>query len=224
MSKGNTLENDWLKLLFNATAIADIAEDDTTSPLTDLYVALHATWPGETGNQTTGEVSYTDYARVAVPRDNTGWTVTNNSVSPAAAIEFPECSGSTATANFWSVGTIVSGAGKLLYKGAIGGAAVLMTGATSDTITAPAHGLIVDDNLVFWPAFGLSLPTGITEGTVYFVKTAPTADTLTISTTSGGSTVDITASGPGVLQKVTPIDISTGVTPILTTSTTIVED
>lgn len=32
MSKGNTFANDFLKLIFNATAIADLAENDTTSP------------------------------------------------------------------------------------------------------------------------------------------------------------------------------------------------
>ena len=41
MSKGNTFEDDILKLIFNATAIADLAQDDTTSPATNLSVGLH---------------------------------------------------------------------------------------------------------------------------------------------------------------------------------------
>ncbi len=47
MSKGNTFENDLLKLIFNATAIANIADNAGSSPLTNLYVSLHTADPGE---------------------------------------------------------------------------------------------------------------------------------------------------------------------------------
>lgn len=119
MSKGNTFENDLLKLIFNGTAIADIAEDDTTSPLTNLYVSLHTADPGEAGSQTTSECSYTDYARQAVSRDSGGWTVTANSVSPVANIVFPTSSSGTATVTYFAVGTASSGAGKILYSGTV---------------------------------------------------------------------------------------------------------
>lgn len=79
MSKGNTFENDFLKLVFNATAIANIADNAATSPLTNLYVSLHTADPGEAGDQTTSEITYTSYARVAVARTSGGWTVTANS-------------------------------------------------------------------------------------------------------------------------------------------------
>lgn len=224
MSKSNSLENSLLLLLFNADPISGLAEDDTSSPVTDLHFSLHATWPAESGNQTSGEVSYTSYARAPVARDNTGFTVTANSVSPAAAVDFPACTGGTATANFFGVGTDLSGTGLLLYRGVIGAAPTIVTGATSDTITSPAHGLAVDDPVVLWPVYGLALPTGITEGTIYYVKTAPDANSVTLSATVGGSTLDITAVGVGAIQKVTPISISNGVTPSLTTATVITED
>jgi hypothetical protein len=118
MSKGNTFENDVLKLIFNATAIADLAMDDSTSPATTLTVALHTADPGEAGDQTTSETAYTGYARVAVARTTGGWTVTNNSVSPVANIDFGECTASPGAAiTHFSVGT---GTGnKLLYKGTV---------------------------------------------------------------------------------------------------------
>ena len=119
MSKGNTFENDFLKLVFNATAIANIADNAASSPLTNLYVSLHTADPGETGDQTTSETAYTSYARVAVARTSGGWTVTNNSVSPVANIDFPACTGGTETATHFGIGTASSGAGKLLYKGTI---------------------------------------------------------------------------------------------------------
>lgn len=140
MSKGNTFENDFLLLIFNAVPIANIADDASSSPLTDLYVSLHTADPDEGGDQTTSETSYTSYARVAVARDNTGWTVTNNSVSPAANIDFPACTGSTATITHFAVGTDASGAGKILYKGTVSPNIAVSTGVTprlttSSTIT-----------------------------------------------------------------------------------------
>ena len=118
MSKGNTYENDILKLIFNGTAIADLAENDTTSPATTLTVALHTADPGEAGDQTTNETAYTGYARVTVARTTGGCTVTGNSVSPVANIDFGECTASPGTdITHFSVGTGV--ANKLLYSGTV---------------------------------------------------------------------------------------------------------
>jgi|NOAtaT_7_FD_contig_81_1399194_length_2351_multi_4_in_0_out_0_2 hypothetical protein len=119
MSKANTFENDLLKLIFNATAIANLADNAASSPVTNLYVSLHSADPGEAADQTTNEVAYTGYARVAVARTTGGWTVTNSDVTNAAAITFPQCTGGTATATHVAVGTDASGAGKVLYKGAL---------------------------------------------------------------------------------------------------------
>jgi hypothetical protein len=140
MSKGNTFENDLLKLIFNATAIANIADNAAMSPLTNLYVSLHTDDPGEAGDQTTNECAYTSYARVAVARSGSGWTVTNNSVSPAAEISFPTATGGTETATHFGVGTASSGAGKLLYSGTVSPNISISSGVTpkltmSSTIT-----------------------------------------------------------------------------------------
>jgi hypothetical protein len=117
MSKGNTFENDLMKLFFQGTAIANLADNAASSPNTNLYVSLHTADPGEAGDQTTSEASYTGYARVAVARTSSGWTVTNNSVTNAAAITFPQCTGGSNTISHFAVGTASSGAGKILYKG-----------------------------------------------------------------------------------------------------------
>jgi hypothetical protein len=119
MSKGNIFENDLLKLIFNATTIANIAINATSSPLTDLFVALHTADPGEAGDQTTNEAAYGSYARVAVARSTLGWTVTGNSVSPAANITFPAATSGTETITHFSIGVATSGASKILYKGTV---------------------------------------------------------------------------------------------------------
>lgn len=118
MAKGTTFASDVLKLILNGTAIANLADNAASAPNTNLYVSLHTADPSA-GNQTTNEVSYTSYARVAVARTSGGWTVTSNSASPAANINFPACTGGTATATHFAVGTASSGTGKVLATGAI---------------------------------------------------------------------------------------------------------
>lgn len=136
MSKGDTFENDFLKLIFNATAIANIADNAASSPFTNLYAALHTADPGEAGNQTTSEATYTGYARVAVARTTGGWTVTANSVSPVAAITFPIGTAGSGTVTHGSIGTAVSGTGKILYSGTVTPNIVTGNGVTPSLTTA----------------------------------------------------------------------------------------
>lgn len=138
MSKGDTFENDLLKLIFNATAIANIADNAASSPLTNLYISLHTADPGEAGSQTTSEATYTSYARVAVARTSGGWTVTTNSVSPVATISFPAATGGTNTITHFAVGTASSGAGKVLYSGTVTPNISVSTGVTPQLTTSTA--------------------------------------------------------------------------------------
>ncbi len=121
MSKSNTFENDLLLLLFNNTAITDIGDAGglrATVSAGSLYWALYTADPGEAGTAITNETAYTGYARVAAARSGAGFTVTSNSVSPPANVDFGECTASPggAITHFGIVNTS-SGAGKLLYKG-----------------------------------------------------------------------------------------------------------
>jgi hypothetical protein len=136
MSKSNTFENDWLKLIFNATAIANLADNAASSPLTNLYVSLHTADPGEAGNQSTSEIAYTSYARVAVARTSGGWTVTNNSVSPVANIDFPAATGGSGTVTYFGVGSASSGSGVLYYSGTVSPSISVSSGVTPRLTTA----------------------------------------------------------------------------------------
>ena len=55
MPKSTNTCNSILALIFNATAWADIAENDTSAPAANLYVSLHTADPGVGGAQTTNE-------------------------------------------------------------------------------------------------------------------------------------------------------------------------
>jgi len=134
MSKSNAWENALLLLVFNNTDITNFGDASGlvgSSTAGNLYVSLHTANPDEAGDQTTSECSYTDYARVAVARSGSGWTVTNNSVSPAADVTFPVYGGSGAdTATHVGIGTASSGTGRLLYKGALSASIAIDTGIT----------------------------------------------------------------------------------------------
>jgi hypothetical protein len=138
MSKGNAWETDLLELLFNATALANVADNASSSPITNLYVSLHTGDPGEGGSQTTSECAYTSYARVAVARTSGGWTVASGSVSPVAAISFPACTGGTETVTHFAVGRDSSGAGYLFYSGTVTPNISVSNGVTPQLTTASA--------------------------------------------------------------------------------------
>ena len=139
MSKGDTFENDLLKLIFNGTAIANIADNAASAPLASLYVAAHTADPGEGGTMATNECTYTGYnagARPSVLRTSGGWTVTGNSVSPVAAISWGACTAGTNTITHMSVGVAASGAAKILYKGTVTPNISVSAGVTPQLTTA----------------------------------------------------------------------------------------
>jgi len=136
MSIGNNTENNVLKLIFNATTWNNVAENDTTTPNTNISVALHTSDPGETGTQSTNEVAYTNYARVSVVRTTSGWVVTNNSVSPVANIDFPIGSGGSGTVTHFSVGMTGGGATDIYWSGTVTPNIVTGDGVTPRLTTA----------------------------------------------------------------------------------------
>lgn len=125
MSKTDVWEAGLLALVFHNTPftlLGDAAGLLGSAAAGSLYVSLHTADPGEAGNQTTSEVAYGSYARVAVARSAGGWTVSGSSptkVIPNAAITFPAGSSGAAVATHVGIGTSAAGAGKLLYKGVL---------------------------------------------------------------------------------------------------------
>lgn len=120
MSMSNAFETELLDLIFNNAAIANIGDAGGLQPSAtagSLYVSLHSADPGEAGTQSTNEVAYTNYARVAVARSAGGWTVSGNTATNTALVQFPQCGASGATATYVGIGTDSSGAGLLLFSG-----------------------------------------------------------------------------------------------------------
>jgi len=128
MSKGNTTENDVLQIIFKQVLASHLGVLQTTGNA-DLYIALHTGDPGEAGSQTTSECTFGSYARQAVAR-GAGWTVSGNQAENAATISFPECTSGSETVTHVSIGTVVSGAGQIIYSGALNASRSVSSGIT----------------------------------------------------------------------------------------------
>lgn len=141
MSASNSFENSVLELFFKNTNFANVGDATGVrgaSTAGSLYFSLHTSDPGEAGDQTTNETSYTSYARVAVARSGAGFTVSGNSVSPAATVSFPACTGGSATITHFGIGTASSGAGVLLFSGTVSPNISVSSGVTPQLTTSTA--------------------------------------------------------------------------------------
>ncbi len=118
---GSTHANNVLKLILQAVAIANLADNAASSPITNVYLSLHTATPAA-GNQTTSEAAYTSYARQALIRSTStpGFTIAANVATLSASTSFPASTGTPSeTETFAGVGKSVSGANELYFYGAL---------------------------------------------------------------------------------------------------------
>lgn len=114
MSATNAFENKVLSLYLENANAADIGDSTGLRGSTtagSVYVSLHTADPAETGDQTTSESAYTNYARVAVARSSAGWTVASGVGDNDSAITFPACGVTGSTVTHCGLGSASSGAG-----------------------------------------------------------------------------------------------------------------
>ncbi|MEX5636531.1 hypothetical protein [Parafrankia sp. FMc2] len=174
----------------------DAAENAALAAIVDLadYASLHSAYSATGANELAG--GSPAYARQAIAWD----APSAGAVSLTGTESFNVPAASTvAWIGLWSAVTTGTFYGMIPNGGFTPRAFV---GATTDTITAPGHGLTNGQRVVFIAA-GSTLPTGLAEGTIYWVI-GVSGDTFQVSTTSGGSAVDLTAAGSGFVQRIAP--------------------
>lgn len=193
MSISNYLENKILDKVFRNT-------DFTVST---PYISLHTADPGETG---ANEVTGGSYARQAASFSAASGGNTKNTAN-ITFTGMPSCT--VVGIGIWDSST----GGNCLWTGWLGGAAkpFAVDDTTADTVKCPSHGFVADDRVVFDAEAGGQLPAEISAGTIYWViSSGLTADEFKISTTQGGSAVNFTTKGNGVVRKVTPKILNAG--------------
>ena len=130
MSKSNTQEIGYLKLLYQNINMANIGDASGLQPSAidgSVYIALYTTDPTESDTGT--ETIYTSYARVAVVRSVVGWTVSGNTCTNASTITFPTSTGGTETVTHFGIRTAITG-GDLIHYGALTSSLLITNGIT----------------------------------------------------------------------------------------------
>lgn len=131
MSLSNTSESSLLQLIFENTNWANIGDATGlrgSSTAGSLYIGLHTADPGETGDETTSESAYTNYARVAVARSTAGWTTSGTAptiTANDAAITFAQSGSGPESETYVHIGRASSAAGERLFSGALGATLVV---------------------------------------------------------------------------------------------------
>jgi hypothetical protein len=117
MAKSTNTCNNFLALVYNATAWANIADNAASSPVTNTYVALATASYSVGSTMSTNEATYTNYARQTVVRSTSGWTApASRATSNAAQITFPQCGASGNTITSAAVGK-ATGASDIFHYG-----------------------------------------------------------------------------------------------------------
>lgn len=133
MSKSNVWELGVYKLVFQNLAMGTIGDAGGLQPSSaagSLYISLHSADPADTGDQTTNELAYTNYARVGVARGTATWTAAAGSVTNINAITFPACGTAGGTATYFGIGGSATGTGNLLYSGSLTASLAITNGVT----------------------------------------------------------------------------------------------
>lgn len=161
------------------------------------WVSLHTAYSTTGTNELTG--GSPAYARQDI---NTHWSAASSGSKATDGTAFTFNVPTLTTVAFvglWSAST----AGTFAGMGANGGQTQFgfTALASTDVFTAPGSTYSNGDTVVVFPGAGATLPTGVTAGTIYFVVSVSGA-TFSLSATSGGSAINLTADGAGIVQKI----------------------
>jgi hypothetical protein len=131
-----------------------------------------------------------------------------------STVTFPQNTGSSQAVIAFGVHTAATG-GTLRAIGFLDAdPPVIGVANADDTVLSYGHGLQADQRVFVLAAPGAVLPPGLSENTAYFVLASGlTSDVFKLSTTSGGSAVDITAGGAAMFMPYSAITIATNDTP-----------
>jgi len=121
MSKSNATENDFIKFVFNATAMPSYGAS--------LQLNFHTADPLENGVANTFKPTPTNYVAQVISRDVAGWVICDADGTPNASgscaknagqITYPEIESGFVGTEEWTYGSVsVVATGQILYSGAL---------------------------------------------------------------------------------------------------------
>lgn len=195
---GNTTytENKILDLLLNGTSFTP------PTPYMALFTAASGDDPSSWTEVSTSGTGY--------ERENISSSIDDSSSGSAASDAAISWGPSSATWGgdvvAWGIFDASTSGNCLSYGYLISGAYKLVFGLDTDTWYSPAHGFDDDDEVILETVAYGSLPTGVSQGTKYFVVSSAT-DTFALSATQGGSAINVTASGMARMAVYAPVTV-----------------
>lgn len=178
-------------------AVKNAGLDAMTALMT--HMSLHTAYSAAGSNEVTG--GSPAYARQAA-----AWSAASGgSVSISGAETFDVPAGTTVSfVGFWSAISAGTFRGMWPLQATADSPKPFTAVGSTDLITCDAHGFSDTNPVVVWDlGAGSVIPTGLTEGTVYFVRDT-SGDTFKLAATSGGSAIDISTDGGGLIQRISP--------------------
>lgn len=165
------------------------------------HLAFFSTAPTDAGGGT--ELSGTGYSRKAITNNTTNFPAVTAGNPILLAVDQSCFTAGAEMSDAVALGLFdASSGGNLWFWGWLGDDdGKIFTAATDDAFTAPGHGLANGDKVRFLAVPGTTLPTGVTAGVTYHVRDVSGA-TFKVAATAGGSAVDITAAGSGLVAKI----------------------
>jgi len=161
------------------------------------YASLHTAYSSSGSSEVTG--GSPAYARVAVT-----WSAASGSskasASLASSFNIP-ASTTVAFVGLWSAASSGTFAG-MGPAGAGTQYAWTCTNASPGVFTAPGSGYSNTQTVVLFNAAGATIPAAFTVGTIYYVVSA-SGTTFSLSATSGGSAINTSGAGAGLVQAIT---------------------
>lgn len=187
------------------------------SPSTIIeYASLHTAYSATGSN----EVSGGGYARVQLGTSGNYWNAagSGSKVLGTAPSTFTVPGTTTVQyVGFWSA----LSSGTFAGMGPVGAGtqyAFTAIDATPCVFTAPSSSYANGQQVVLFTGAGGTIPTGFTAGTVYFIVSA-SGITFELSATSGGSAINSSSTGSGIVQLATPETFGSAGTLQVTTAT-----
>lgn len=154
------------------------------------YLSIHSAFSDTGANELSGGA----YARTQIEWDAASGRVADN--TNQEVVQIP--AGSTVR---WLGRWSASSAGTFYGMVPNGSTtAKVAVGLDTDTFYCAAHGFSNDDKVTI-TRLDNAVPTGVTEGDVYYVISS-TTDTFQISTSSGGAAVNVTASHECIVSDI----------------------
>lgn len=158
----------------------DAARNNMIGAEGTTHLSAHTAFSSTGANEVTGGTPA--YARKAVTYGAPSGAA--KALSASATFDIP----ASTTVRFIGRWTALSGGTFLGMEANGGNEAEFSVDLTADTVLEPGHGRAADSKIVF---YGDTVPTGLVEGTVYFVRN-PTTDTYQVGATAGGAAINLT--------------------------------